>query len=173
MTEHPITDPPLGGRAKAVARFALLPPPGVPPAPMALHGRGPAAPRPPGLRPLCALRRPGPGGGRSGEGGLAMGGRRWRWAAKLSTGGADPRPFPCGVIQKKLGRAKRGEGSGERAPRLSGAVGNLARRWAVRGQRIALSPPPTGWPGCPRRNGAMISASDHKKADLRLSYKNQ
>ena len=28
-------------------------------------------------------------------------------------------------------------------------------RWAVRGQRAALSPPSTGAPGCPRRSWAM------------------
>ena len=52
--------PPAGGQKKRCSRFAAHSPPGVPPAPKALHGVGLAAPRPPGLRPLSALRRPGP-----------------------------------------------------------------------------------------------------------------
>ena len=154
MTEHPTTDPPLGGRAKAVARFALLPPPpGVPPAPMALHGRGPAAPRPPGLRPLCALRRTGPGDGRSRGGSLRYGWEVLTVGSVAVHGLRRPPAVPRRVILKKLGRAKRGEGSGERAPRCSGAVGNRAWRGGVRGQRVALSPPSTARPGCPPWSG--------------------
>lgn len=70
----PISDPPQGGSSKGSGGLRPAAPPGVPPAPRALHGRGCATPRPLGLRPLRALRPAGPCLVDQAGGGWAQGG---------------------------------------------------------------------------------------------------
>ena len=59
-----------------------------------------------------------------------------------------------GKFQKGPAGPRSGEGSGGACPpQVVERWATGLSRWAVRGQRAALSPPSTGDPGCPRRNG--------------------
>ncbi|EFX8385544.1 hypothetical protein D9614_25300, partial [Shigella dysenteriae] len=110
-------------------------PPGFQPAPRALLGRGHAAPRPLGLRPLCALRHTGPPSGRSGKG----------WVGARGVGNAcvvhAPQQPP---VQHQKGKFKKIGGARPQAAQL-GPVG----MWSKAGQ-------PVGNP-CGQAVGSLLS----------------
>jgi hypothetical protein len=111
---------PRGGSNKAS-------PPGLRPAPRALLGVGHAAPRPPGLHPLCRLRGTGtPLSCRAKERGWGFWFGNWK--------------SPAG-----WGRLRPPGGIGGGSPLAGRRWATRPRRWTVRGQRFALSPPSTDW----------------------------
>ena len=131
----------------------------VPPPPRAAPGVGRAAPRPPWAAPPVASRprapavcRPGGRGkrsaqaeGRRGSGHGCDGGGGGQPLAVVHARRLAPPPSPLDSVFQKVGRAYARRGVPGGVP--PGVVERWARpggRWAVRGQRAALSPPSTG-----------------------------
>ena len=143
-SKAPYLAPQRGAHSSPLARFAC----GLQPAPRALLDVGHAAPRPPGLRPLCAFAHRAPAASVIQPEGFRARVRRWRgWATACGCPCPTPSPWRFSgfwEVSKSWAAQSAAGGSGG-VPPVS--VERWAtRKWPVGGQGAAarLCPPSTG-----------------------------